>query len=270
VSSSYDLLFETPDRTGAGTLRDSLQVFAKEASMETKMRRAVEGLLVLLLCAGRAPAFGAGPAAVSLVSPTTETTLSGALGTPFTVGDAGSSTHAVFGLSNWEQSDEPCKVSVSTESLMNSAQDSTGSKSLCGGHTPGDLIKVSFEDAGPGGSRAFVTGVRVCMNNQKDKVKGIAIRGMKITDAGELAELDPVTVTSKAGGSEVRTLQPNVPTSIRPNCDEKDGWKQWADCPAGSLATAAVLHYGAGKEPRSLTGIALKCRALKKGTPAAQ
>jgi hypothetical protein len=149
---------------------------------------------------------------------------------------------------------------------MNSAQDLTRSKDLCGGHKPADPIQVSFEDAAPGGSRAFVTGVRVCMNNQQNKVKGLAIRGMKITDSGELAALDPVTGMGHAGGSEVLTPQPNVPLSTRPNCDEKDGWKKWAECPAGSLATAAVFHFAAGKEPRSLTGIALKCRALKPGT----
>lgn len=233
-----------------------------------RQTRAVSGMVAWFLGAGMTAWAASPPTPVSLVSPTTETAVSGAKGTAFVLGDGGSSTQALYGIQNWEQSDEPCKVTVKIENISNSSQDSTKSKDLCGGHTPGDEIQVSFEDSGAGGSRAFVTGVRVCMNSSLKKVKGISIKGLKITDAGELAELDPMIVMETAGGQEVRTERPNIPSATRPNCDDKDGWKKWVECPAGSLATAAIVHYAAGKEPRDLTGIALKCRVLKKGTPA--
>jgi hypothetical protein len=229
-------------------------------------KQAIGSWMAFSLITSMTAAWAAGPAAVSLEGPTTDTDISGAKGTPFTLGDAGSSTQAIYGFKNWEQSDEPCKTSVQLEDVQHSSQDATSAKDLCGGHKPGDEISVSFEDAGPAGSRAFVTAVKVCMNSSLKKVKGLSIKGMKITDDGGLAELDPITVMVTTGGQEVRSSQPNVPTAKRPNCDDKDGWRKWAQCPAGSLATAAVAHYAAGKEPRSLTGIVLKCRTLKKGS----
>jgi hypothetical protein len=35
------------------------------------------------------------------------------------------------------------------------------------------------------------------------------------------------------------------------------------NCPAGQIATAAIVHFEAGKTPRSWTGIGLQCRSLR-------
>jgi hypothetical protein len=108
------------------------------------------------------------------------------------------------------------------------------------------------------------------MNNDQSKVKGLNIRGKKLTDAGDLVELEDITCMVKAGNSEQRVSCPNSPSDDRTNCDNNGGWKKWAECPSGFLATAAVVHFDAGKEPRSLTGIALKCRKIKSGAPASR
>lgn len=237
--------------------------------MSAKHALGVSGLLIGLLAGAQSGDCAEAIAQVSLVAPTTDTVLSGFKGTPFTLGAAGSSTHALYGITNWEQSDDPCKVTVRTESIMSSQQEEAETKTLCDGRTPGDEIKVAFEDTGPAGSRAFITGVRVCMNNDQTKVKGINIRGKKLTNAGDLVELEDITCMVKVGNSEQRISCPNAPSVERPNCDDNDGWKKWAECPNGSVATAAVVHFDAGSEPRSLTGIALKCRSIKHGVPAA-
>lgn len=53
----------------------------------------------------------------------------------------------------------------------------------------------------------------------------------------------------------------NAPSDERPNCD---GWKKWAECPAGQIATAITAHFSARSNPCSLTGIALQCWSYRQ------
>lgn len=228
----------------------------------------IKALLVCFLITGTSLAYPrVSVTPVSFEGEVETTDLSGFRGTPFTLGDAGSSTQAVFSITNLEASDEPCKTTIGTEDMNNSSNDRSFSKVLCGSRSPGDQIKLSFEDTGPAGSRAFITGIRVCMNNDQSKVKGLDIRGMKITDAGALVVPGRVfpcgEATSPNYSETIFCEQPRFVT--RPNADQNGGWKQWAACSPGSLATAVVVHYAGGSEPRSLTGIELKCRKLKLG-----
>jgi hypothetical protein len=203
---------------------------------------------------------------VTLTGTPTDTSVSGKTGSVFVTAGGDSATHAMYGLASRERSDEPCVVTVHKEHVNDPATDTLQTKNLCGprGATSSE-IKAAFSDTSVHGTRAFVTGVRVCMNNDKSRVKGFRLRGKKIDDAGQLVALQGgVAGSGTAGGSEVTTHVVTEPYATRTNCDEKDGWMSWAECPAGEVATAAKLHFGSGSEPRSLVGIALQCRSIAK------
>ncbi|MDQ3564479.1 MAG: hypothetical protein M3436_10170 [Pseudomonadota bacterium] len=196
---------------------------------------------------------------------TTETGVSGIKGSVFVTGDADSTTHALYGISSKERSDEPCLVTALKEHINDSSKDTTPHADLCGpkGSTSSE-IKAAFGDSHFQGKRVFLTGVQVCMNNDKTRVKGFKIRGKKITDDGELVDLERKERTpGQAGGSDQGLGIGTEQKDDRWNCDQKEGWMDWAECPVNSLATAAVLHFQAGADPRSLTGIALKCQSIE-------
>jgi hypothetical protein len=213
----------------------------------------------------------------------TETSVSGYHGTRFTVGDPDSATHALYAISSRERSDNPCVVTVQSEDLNVATRDSTSKKDLCGpkGATSSEL-SVQFGDSGANGEHAFITGLQVCMNNDKTRVKGLRIQGNAITAAGAPAALgsggdcsevfDPHKIGVQDGSMEYRLCGGKItqPVASRTNCDEKDGWMNWARCPAGALATGATLHFEAGDTPRSLVGIALLCRPVAAETSTAQ
>lgn len=219
---------------------------------------------------------------VSLITPTTQSkTISGFRGTTFVTGGADSTTHALYGISSRERSDNPCLVTTLKENINGSSDDTTPAKNLCGPNSAtSSTIKADFSDSSlVGGKRVFVTGVQVCMNNKKTRVKGFKLRGKKINDTGKLVELssecsevfDPKKGPEVQQGSlENRLCGITEPEATRTNCDESNGWMKWAECADNELATAAVLHFEAGNKPQSLTGIALKCRRIKSGISIAQ
>ncbi len=203
-------------------------------------------------------------ATVTLTGTPGDTGVSGKTGSVFVTAGGDSATHAMYGLSSKERSDEACLVTVRKEHVNDSTNDTDQTQNLCGpnGATSSE-IKAEFSDSSVHGVRAFVTGVRVCMNNDKSRVKGFKLRGRKIDNAGQLVALaGGVAGSGTAGGSEVTTHVITEPYAVRTNCDEKGGWMSWAECPAGKVATAARLHYGSGSQPRSLVGIALQCRSV--------
>ena len=127
---------------------------------------------------------------------------------------------------------------------QNSEQQATA-KELCGDKGPGSGgFVVTYPNSGGLANRVFVTGVQVCMNKSDDRVKGLHLKAMRISDSGTLVSFGPDAQESLT------------------NC-HKDHWKRWANCPAGQIATAALAHYEAGKTPRSLIGLGLECRAVE-------
>ena len=220
------------------------------------------GLLVLAAQAG----YGA-----TLTGTVTETAISGFRGSAFTVGDADTATHAVYGISSKERSDNPCLVTIKKEHVNDTSKQTSPKKDLCGsnGATSSELY-VDYGNSDATGARTFVSGVQVCMNNDKSRVKGFRLRGKEVSNTGSLVELRSggeaggCSEVFKQGDQEYRLCGGIItePKDVRTNCDENDGWMKWAECPDGKVATAAVLHFDAGNEPRSLTGIALKCRSV--------
>lgn len=172
------------------------------------------------------------------------TARSGKLGAAFTVGDAASDDFALWGMYGKERSDDPCWVQVNTEALNTTIAKGAAAKELCGSSGPNNssLLSADFADGDFTGPRAFISGVKVCMNNDQSKVKGWILYGREITEDGDLVDL---TLHATAGP--------------RPNCTT---WMSQVNCPAGELATAAVFHFDTTTEPRSWIGVALKCRAV--------
>jgi hypothetical protein len=102
----------------------------------------------------------------------------------------------------------------------------------------------TYANTGGAANRVFVTGIQVCMNKGDDRIKGVHLRGQRITDVGTLVNFGPDA------------------QDFRTNCHQ-DHWKRWANCPAGQIATAAIVHFEAGNTPRSWTGIELRCRSVR-------
>jgi len=154
---------------------------------------------------------------------------------------------ALYGISWRERGDDPCEVTLKIENLMTYFDRPDVSTQKCGtGKDPtSTALLANFDDRW--GTRAFMTGIRVCMDRQDDKVKGFQIFGQAIDNNGDLYPL-PLTTLKE-----------------RTNCHH---WaKTVASCPAGQLATAAELHFEREdneKKPRSLTGVRLLCRRLYK------
>ncbi len=190
---------------------------------------------------------------------------SGFKGAPFTIGvpDSEGDDYALYGLTSEEKRDNPCYVTIQTENINDSSQKLELKKNLCGGKERSKEMMATFKDTDYG-KRSFITGIRVCLNKKGEKVKGIQIKGATISDDGNLEELTRERQRAKTGS--LSRMAPKEPKDQRPNCNT---WKKWAQCPLGQIATSAILHYEAGKEPRSVTGMALECKKVaKKGVGA--
>jgi hypothetical protein len=196
---------------------------------------------------------------VSLTGPVAPSAVSGFSGTPFTIGGA-EGVRAVYGIMSVERRDKPCLVTAMTEDANDSGDDSGGTKNLCGDDATSNEMTVQFSDT-KFANRTFVRAVRVCMNKDNDRVKGIQIRGRLIDANGNVSDL-PSRYPDSSGSTGMSALVDlNAPADQRPNCDS---WKKWVECPTGQIATAITAHFGAGSTPRSLTGIGLQCRAVGK------
>lgn len=186
-------------------------------------------------------------ATVTLSGTVHTTARSGAAGTQHTVGTESSDTYALWGISGKETgilTNVPCWVHVKTENV-NDINDEVGhNEDHCGSSDPSDgsLLVADFANGDFTGAHAFVSGAQVCMNSDNTRVKGWILYGRQINDDGSLTDL---TLDALAGP--------------RPNCDT---WKQRVDCPAGEIATAAVLEFESGSAPLAWKGISLKCRAV--------
>ena len=187
---------------------------------------------------------------VRLTSPSPAVGISGFSGSKFTRGNPASTNTAVFAILSNERSDEPCYVAVGTENINDATMDTipVPAIDLCGPKGPkSGTLHADFLDTNAGGSddRVFVSGVRVCMDRGDDKVKGIHVRGKRITTSGTLVDFSPDAQDS------------------RTNCHQ-DHWKSWVNCSTGQIATAVDLYFSPGNTPRSLIGIGLQCGVVTR------
>lgn len=84
-----------------------------------------------------------------------------------------------------------------------------------------------------------VAGVRVCMNKQRTRVKGIKVYGASINNDGD-----------------VRRDSAYNNQFSRPNCST---WERTRMCPSEQVATGVHFNYSG----RSLVGVALECQAVR-------
>lgn len=194
---------------------------------------------------------------ISLTGTATPTEISGFAGTPFTLG-VPEGTRGVNGLWSTERGDKPCHIASMTEDINDSSDDSGALKDLCGKNPTSKEIKAQFDDT-KFPKRTFMRALRVCMNNDNTRVKGFQIRGRTIDDGGKVSDLPPRYPDSAGAAGLSALVDLNAPYDQRPNCN---GWKKWVECSDGQIATALIAHFEAGSPPRSLTGIALQCRAV--------
>jgi hypothetical protein len=197
---------------------------------------------------------------VSLAGKVTQSQISGFAGTPFMLGSS-EGGQAVYGIWSVERNDKPCYIGALTKDVNISANISGETKNLCGDNPTSNEMKVQFRGM-RFADRTFIRALRICMNKDNTRLKGLQIRGRKIDDYGNVADL-PAQYPASQGSSGLSPLVDlNAPNGQRPNCDH---WKKWAECPKGEIATAITAHFGPGSNPRSMTGIALQCRMVRKG-----
>ncbi|MBA2658454.1 MAG: hypothetical protein H0U72_02545 [Nitrosospira sp.] len=214
------------------------------------------GALAASLFAVALPVYS--DAAVLLTGPITPSEVSGFGGTPFTLG-LPDGTYGVYGLMSAERDDKPCYIASMAEDVNDSSGDSGAIKNLCGGNATGSEMRTQFGDI-KFARRTFVRALRVCMNNDNNQMKGFQIRGRGIDVNGNVIDLPPRHASLAGYGmSELADL--NAPSDERLRCEI---WKKWVECPQGQIATAVTAHFGPGSNPRSLTGLALECRAVSK------
>lgn len=96
----------------------------------------------------------------------------------------------------------------------------------------------------------YVTGMRVCLNRKRTRIKGIQIEGKRIAAEGlntllDLEDLDGVI---------------NEPRLSHATC--RSNWRRWSRCGRNEVVVAVDIHFEAGPQPRSATGIAVHCRSV--------
>lgn len=212
--------------------------------MTSSMRFLLTAALLSVGLIGARPGCAGTVAVVELTGTPSSTEVSGYKGSTFTLGDADSDERALVGVLSRERSDKPCEVSVGWEDVNKSSINDAITKDLCGGNgATSGTMGGTYANTGGTANRVFLTGLQVCMNKDDDRIKGIHLAGYRITETGTLVKFSPDAQDS------------------RTNCHQ-DHWKRWVNCPAGQIATAAVIHFAAGGTPRSWTGIELRCRTV--------
>ena len=133
----------------------------------------------------------------------------------------------IYGLEWSERSDKPCYVNVFT-GKFDAAKAKLGhgdgeAQSEC--EEKGSSMKtINFGAPTVGAPFWAVNGVKVCLNKDQDRLKGITLYAVKIEDG-------------KVTGST------SEKTQERTNCSV---WKTAEKCPSGQIATELMFHYKDG------------------------
>ncbi len=207
------------------------------------------------------PPYALDPASVHL------TAISGFAGTSARVGAPVEKGYALYGLRSLEREDQACFLENTSNLLREPLVDEipfdphafrTNSADRCGGGTPGDQVTADAEpttaylqEHQTDHYQTPVSGIRICMDNDSSRLKGIEVRGRSVgADVAGNFRVDDVPLnTDKALGK-------------RTHCHD-DRWQRWVECSASEVATAVVAHFEAGEPPRAVTGLALECARVR-------
>jgi hypothetical protein len=247
--------------------KDSTFSFAAAAGRTTLVT------LAMAVCASFASAdhltSSTGSSGTSGISPTNRT-----LAKSYTENDA------IYGVTIGEDSDEPCYLQVKYRDVGTGATQSSLTFNECDGHKVGDLKTAAL----PGG--AHVTGVRICLNSDRDRLKGIQLIGgysdcilgeesvtLSMPDCSNVVNLSGVEYrTCTTSGPSYRTMSCGLPLTSwveRPNCPGSkynapdNTWERVVSCPDKMVATGMKLRTTNGDGDRlGIDGVALDCRTL--------
>lgn len=156
-------------------------------------------------------------------------------------GEAKTSDKTAMQWVSWyERSDEPCAFAIGGDFFDKETVYDNESREVdrC---NSGLLTSLDRKGAGFEGAHTYVSGVRVCMNRDDDRVKGFDLKGRVVAADGR------VTAASDTRKAE------------RTNCHH---WKRWVECPAGQVAIGMRGEFEDGAAPKSLKGVSLICRRI--------
>ena len=196
-----------------------------------------------------------------------------------TLAKAASANGAIYGVTIGEDSDDPCYMEIKYRDVATREAQSSLKFSECAGHKVGDQLSPSLP------SGAFVTGVQICMNSARNKMKGIALIGNYdacILGAETITVAVPPCTQGSSGGSEFNICDPDAPAFKTVSCDRSltsfvkrphcpgskreppdEDWEKEISCPAGMLATGMTLRTIDGSGDRKMIdGVALVCDTL--------
>lgn len=190
----------------------------------------------------------------------------------------GTENDAIVGIEAGEQSDDPCFLRVAFRDVT------TGSNSSllfddCGAQE-GDVEGLSLPEG------AFATGVRVCLNSEGDKIKGVQLIGSYggCVLGAEFVYVAPSECSSvvKISGHDYRLCDSDPPAVITRSCEggisphferancvgsnsgqPDSDWEATVRCPEGEVATGIKLNTReGGGDRRMYNGIAVECYEL--------
>lgn len=149
-----------------------------------------------------------------------------------------------------ERRDHPCLVRAEGRKPGDrNTRDTTGI-SHCGGDIgtgSQSRMDLTVRDRS---ENAFISGVRVCMNNGRVKGMEFEIRALPWS-AGDPPKPKPAPSLDNQRGWLL-------------NCMVSGEWKTWVRCPQGQIAVGTRVHFERGNDsPRSMTGLGLVCRAYE-------
>lgn len=205
-----------------------------------------------------------------------------------TLAPSAMSNEALTGVEIAERSDDPCFLRARFRNIATGNEGANARFAECDDNNnnegTGDSHRTLMMPSG-----GFVTGVRICMNSQQDKMKGIQLIGRYgaclLGEENVYVSPAPCSRVFKTSGIEYRlcdTDQPNYQTlscsgsastlSVhyeRTNCQGNSNgpdndWEEAVNCPDRMVATGMRLNHREGNGGRRIiTGVALDCRKVE-------
>lgn len=205
-----------------------------------------------------------------------------------TLAPSSTSNEALIGVDIAERSDDPCFLRARYRNIATGSDGANVRFAECDDNNNNEGTDDSHRTLTmPSGG--FVTGVRICMNSEQDKMKGIQLIGRYgaclLGEEKVYVSPAPCSQVFKSSGIEYRlcdTDQPNYQTlscnssssslSVhyeRTNCQGSNNgpdsdWEEAVYCPDQMVATGMRLNHREGNGGRRIiTGVALDCRKVE-------
>jgi hypothetical protein len=226
------------------------------------------------------------PVSTELTGSSSTTGVSGIGGTNRTLSKSASLNQAIYGADIAERSDDPCFLRLKYRDVATGSTGSSQRFAECDDNNNDEGTNSSLRYLSlPAG--AFVTGARICLNSDRDKLKGLQLIGTYgaclLGEDKVYVATAPCSNTFKAGGQEYRICDPDQPSYValdcrsagvsdhveRTNCPgTKRGpdadWESVVSCPDRMAATGMQLSTrDSGGGRTMIDGVALVCHRME-------